>query len=218
MSLPDCHLDLGCGEHPRNPYRRAHLAGVDIRALATTPGFDYRVANLVLQPIPWADGSFGSVSAFDFLEHVPRILMTPDGRDTVFPFVRLMQEIWRVLAPGGLFYALTPAWPHPEAFVDPTHVNIITDATHEYFCGPEPLAGMYGFGGRFEARRVAWVHPHDAYSAIPGSPENRRPHTGMKKFTRDLRAFSRSLRGKTDSSRRKVYLLWELEAVKDAPR
>lgn len=214
MPLPDTHLDLGCGAKPRNPYGRARLAGIDIRPLSASPVFDYRVGNLVLDPIPWADDSFGSVSAFDFLEHVPRLLPTPDGRATVFPFVRLMDEIWRVLAPGGLFYALTPAFPNAEAFVDPTHVNIIAQGTHEYFCGTYPPARMYGFSGRFEACRVEWTHPFDAYAAHPGSLENRRPHTGMKKFARDLRAFSRGLRGKSDSSRRKPYLRWELMAIK----
>lgn len=103
MSLPDFHLDLGCGDRPRNPYGRARLAGVDIRPLPAGSHFEYRVANLALQPIPFPDDSFGSVSAFDFIEHMPRVLMAPDGAGTVFPFVRLMDEIWRVLAPGGAF-------------------------------------------------------------------------------------------------------------------
>ena len=218
MALPDHHLDLGCGKFPRNPYQRARLSGIDIRAMPETGGFDYKVANLVVQPIPFADDLFGSVSAFDFVEHVPRILATPDGSGTVFPFVRLMQEVWRVLAPGGLFYALTPAFPNPEAFVDPTHVNIITDATHAYFCGAEPLGRMYGFTGRFEARRAQWSHVDEAYSALAGTSENRRPHTGLKGASRGLRALSRRLRGKTDPRARKIYFLWELEAVKDARR
>ncbi|MDQ3205818.1 MAG: hypothetical protein M3Q40_04805 [Pseudomonadota bacterium] len=41
----------------------------------------------MLEPIPYPDGSFGSVSAYDFLEHVPRIFPSADGRATVFPFV-----------------------------------------------------------------------------------------------------------------------------------
>jgi SAM-dependent methyltransferase len=216
MSLPDHHLDLGCGLRPRNPYGRARLSGVDIRPLSATAEFDYRVANLALDPVPFADDTFGSVSAFDFIEHVPRILTTPDGRATVFPFVRLMQEVWRVLAPGGLLYALTPAFPNPEAFVDPTHVNIITDQTHDYFCGEEPVARMYGFGGRFRARRAEWVHVVDAYSAIAGSPENRKPPTAPQRMARGLRSVSRVLRGRT-SRDRKVYFLWELEAVKGVP-
>jgi SAM-dependent methyltransferase len=217
MKLPDRHLDLGCGRFPRNPYQRGELSGIDVRPATDIRDFDYRVANLALHPIPFADSTFGSVSAYDFIEHVPRILATADGAGTRFPFVELMQEVWRVLAPGGLFYALTPAYPHPEAFADPTHVNIITEQTHHYFCGPSPLGRMYGFDGTFDVLRVEWVRIGDAYSAVPGSSENRRTHTGMKRMARNLRSLSRRLRGVDDPGDCRSYLLWELRAVKPAP-
>ncbi|HAI58830.1 MAG TPA: hypothetical protein DCM32_03015 [Xanthomonadaceae bacterium] len=214
--LPDRHLDLGCGKFPRNPYGRGELAGVDVRPLSGSDTFDYRIANLALQPIPFEDDHFGSVSAFDFIEHVPRLLPTADGKATVFPFIRLMDEVWRVLAPGGRFYALTPAYPHAEAFTDPTHVNIITDGTHAYFCGASPLARMYGFRGRFEALRAEPVHLVEHYAADAGATENRTVprHRGLKGFSRRLRALSRQLRGKHPLGERRPYLLWELEAVK----
>ncbi len=147
------HLDLGCGPCPRNPYHCDEVHAVDI---ALVPGVDasrFRPANLSLEPIPHPDSRFDSVSAFDFLEHVPRVLVTPDGRGTRFPFVELMNQIHRVLKPNGLFYALTPAYPSPEAFQDPTHVNVITEGTWAYFCGPSPQARPYGFTGNFEMRR-----------------------------------------------------------------
>jgi SAM-dependent methyltransferase len=212
MNLPDRHLDLGCGAQPRNPYGRGQLCGVDIRALSGKHEFDYRVANLALDPIPFEDDSFGSVSAFDFLEHIPRILATNDGRDTFFPFIRLMDEIWRVLAPGGRFYALTPCYPHAEAFVDPTHVNIITEQTHAYFCGADALGRMYGFTGNFRAIRARWVQRGEAYSALPGSAQN---YSTGNRIARRLRSVSRMLRGKQATSK-PPYFLWELEALKPA--
>lgn len=215
MSSSDRHLDLGCGKFPRNPYGRARLHGIDVRPPPAAAGYEHRVANLVVDPIPYADSSFASVSAYDFIEHVPRVLPTADGRGTVFPFIRLMNEIWRVLEPAGRLYALTPAYPNPEAFTDPTHVNIITDRTHEYFCGPDALGRMYGFTGHFRLLRCDWAHIEEHYSAIPGSPENRPPRRGVKRIARALRAFSRRLRGRGDRGRR-IYLLWEFEAVKDA--
>ena len=211
MAVPDRHLDLGCGEIPRNPYSRAQLCGVDVRPIAAQ-GFEYKVANLFVDPIPYGDDSFGSVSAYDFIEHVPRLLATADGRNTTFPFIRLMNEIWRVLAPGGRFYALTPAYPNAEAFTDPTHVNVITEQTHTYFCGEEPLGRMYGFNGAFRALDVRRVYRSDAYSAIAGSAEN---NSRAKSFSRKLRSFSRWLRGKQPSFK-PAYLLWELEAIKPA--
>ena len=217
--LPDRHLDLGCGKFPRNPYSRGTLCGVDIRALphqssSELPDFDYRVANLAIDPIPFDDHSFGSVSAYDFIEHVPRILLSADGRNTVFPFIRLMDEIWRVLAPGGRFYALTPAYPNAEAFTDPTHVNIITDQTHTYFCGDEPLGGIYGFNGYFRALDVRWMPRAKAHSPTAGPPQ---VLPFAKRFAHGLRSFSRALRG-NQTADKPVYLLWELEAVKHAAR
>jgi SAM-dependent methyltransferase len=213
MASPDRHLDLGCGKFPRNPYGRAVVCGVDIRALAEAPGFELRTANLAIEPIPYEDGSFASVSAYDFLEHVPRILPTADGTDTTFPFVRVMNEIWRVLAPGGRLYALTPAYPHPAAFADPTHVNIVTDTTHEYFCGENPPGRMYGFVGHYRLLRAERVRIDDHYSAIAGSRENRAAPSGPRRLAHAFRDTLRRLRGKQVADDL-PYLLWEFEAVK----
>jgi SAM-dependent methyltransferase len=162
-ALPDRHLDLGCGGRPRNPYQRRHLFGVDINASANAAGAHIVAANLAVNRIPFPDGHFGSVSAYDFLEHVPRILPTAGGEGTRFPFIELMNEIWRVLAPGGLLYAVTPAYPHPAAFQDPTHVNILTEESHHYFTVPRLLARMYGFNGAFELVRQVRIRPRPDY-------------------------------------------------------
>ncbi|MEO6033405.1 MAG: methyltransferase domain-containing protein, partial [Burkholderiaceae bacterium] len=168
------HLDLGCGPMPRNPYQCDEAHGIDI---ALPPHIDphlFKSANLSLEPIPHAASSFDSISAFDFLEHVPRVLVTPDGRATRFPFVELMSEIHRVLKPNGRFYAVTPAFPRAEAFHDPTHVNFVTDGTWAYFCGAEPAARMYGYTGCFEMIANEWgLHPEALTPGVPLSPERR---------------------------------------------
>ena len=196
--VADRHLDLGCGTLPRNPYGRKALFGVDIRRLESTAtaAFEFAAANLSFEPIPFGDSAFASVSAFDFLEHIPRVLNGAEPNTTVFPFVRLMNEVWRVLAPGGLFYALTPCYPGLEAFTDPTHVNVITECTHAYFCGAEPTGRMYGFDGRFAVRRAQWVIPEHSRTAAQ--------LTRKQSWDRWRRARQRKL----------VYFLWELEAVK----
>lgn len=188
------HLDLGCGSVPRNPYQRSELFGIDLAVNA--PRGNFKSANLAVEPIPFADGLFDSVSAYDFLEHVPRILATADGCSTRAPFIDLMNEIWRVLAPGGLFYASTPAYPHHAAFQDPTHVNIITSDTHHYFTRPTLTARMYGFVGDFEVRRVMRVKPQHDYQ-----PE-------FKGFVERWRQRSRERRGACS------HLVWEFEACK----
>ena len=190
------HLDMGCGPRPRNPYRCNEVHAIDI---AMQPGCDerlFRRANLSVAAIPHADASFDSVSAYDFLEHVPRVLPTTDGLGTRFPFVELMSEIHRVLKPGGRFYAVTPGYPRAEAFTDPTHVNILTDETHLYFTEPELGASMYGFTGRFKALRVMWIRKKLDFE----------PHT--LGWRHALRRFGDVL------MRRRAHLLWEFEALK----
>ena len=146
------HLDLGCGSSPRNPYRCDEVCGIDIALPTRLDPRLFRCANLCVDPIPHQDSSFDSISAYDFLEHIPRVLGTQDQRGTRFPFVELMNEIHRVLKPEGRFYAVTPAFPRREAFQDPTHVNFLTKGTCDYFCGEDPGARIYGFQGNFEQK------------------------------------------------------------------
>ena len=190
------HLDLGCGPVPRNPYQRDELFGVDLSGSAD--GGPIRKANLVMQAIPFADNSFESVSAYDFLEHVPRVMPTADGQNTRFPFIELMNEVWRVLKPGGLLYAITPVYPSKAAFQDPTHVNIMTVDTHTYFTRPQNMAAMYGFTGDFLARRVQLTRPNPQVAFIP-------PPAG---WWEELRLAHRTWRGACG------HLIWEFEAVK----
>ncbi|WP_151448376.1 methyltransferase domain-containing protein [Lacisediminimonas profundi] len=195
------HLDLGCGLKPKNPYGYETLFGIDIRAREADPsGATVIGANLATQPIPFADDSFDSVSAYDFFEHIPRVALDYASNTSRFPFVELMSEIWRVLKPDGLLYAITPAFPSEKALRDPTHVNIITRKTHRYFTQPDVLGRMYGFKGQFQLVRQAWVHPRDAYEPMnPG-------------IGRRLRNLTERLSGEQS------HLIWELKAVKDTPR
>jgi SAM-dependent methyltransferase len=194
-TITGTHLDLGCGQQPRNPYGRQKLFGVDVHhGIPTRPEVTYCQANLTLNPIPFSDNTFDSVSAFDFIEHVPR-QMVVDNRVTL-PFLALMDEIWRVLKANGLFYAVTPAYPSPQALQDPTHVNIITNKTHEYFCGNEAYGRNYGFAGNFEPVRVEWVDTKNALTADVS-------------FRKALRTLHRRItRGRLS------HLLWELRALK----
>ena len=145
------HLDIGCGSNPRNPFHCSELYGVDVIS-QEGEGFHYRQCNILLEKLPFSDAMFDSVSCFDFLEHIPRVVVGVDR--TRFPFVEFMNEVYRILKPGGIFYAITPYYPRPEAFVDPTHVNFITPNTHSYFTEPDYGASVYGFTGKFRALQV----------------------------------------------------------------
>ncbi len=148
-------LDLGCGPTPKNPFNADELFGIDVREDLDA---NIKRADLVIEPIPFENDYFEYVTAHDFLEHIPRIIYAPHRRNA---FVELMNEIYRVLKVGGQFLSFTPAYPHPEAFRDPTHVNIITDQTFQaYFDNVNRWASGYGFNGAFEIKLQEWRGPH----------------------------------------------------------
>lgn len=138
-------LDLGCGTVPRNPFQAKNLFGIDIRE-DLARGIKY--ADLAIEPIPFEEKKFDVITAYDFLEHIPRVVYLPQRR---FSFVELMNEIYRTLKPGGIFFSLTPIFPYATAFRDPTHVNFLTEETFPlYFDDQNKLAAMYGFKGSFK--------------------------------------------------------------------
>ncbi|MEY8878676.1 MAG: class I SAM-dependent methyltransferase [Leptothrix sp. (in: b-proteobacteria)] len=148
-------LDLGCGRQPRNPFNATEVYGIDVRDDAEAHVVK---ADLVVEPIPFPDNSFDYVTAHDFLEHVPRLIYVPQRRNA---FIEVMNEVYRVLKPGGVFLSFTPAYPHSAAFCDPTHVNVITEETFpNYFDNQRCWAVIYGFTGRFEILSQEWRGVH----------------------------------------------------------
>ena len=126
--------------------------GIDIRE-----DIDSKIykADLSIEKIPFDNNYFDAVTAFDFIEHVPRIIYSPQRR---FCFVELMNEVYRVLKPNGLFFSFTPAFPASAAWRDPTHVNIITEETFPlYFDDKNRMASIYGFNGYFKIKEQS-VH------------------------------------------------------------
>lgn len=152
-----CSLDLGCGKEIRNPFNADAAFGIDIIQQAVP---NYVACDLFRSPIPFQDNTFDFVTAYDFIEHVPRQAF--DMEKSRIPFVELMDEIHRVLKPGGIFFSDTPCIPEDLTkegatrdlhlvFADPTHVNIISLYTYKfYFCAPHCWASAYGFKGSFE--------------------------------------------------------------------
>ena len=145
-------LDLGCGPNPNNPFKANEIYGVDILSNLAP---NIAAADLAIEPIPFPTDYFEYVTAYQFIEHVPRVIYAPTRRNA---FVELMNEIYRVLKKDGIFLSVTPAYPHNEAFRDPTHVNIITEETFKfYFSTPYCWASIYGFTGNFHFIRQEWM-------------------------------------------------------------
>lgn len=148
-------LDLGCGPQPNNKFDAIEVYGIDVRP---DLGVNIRSCDLTVEDIPFESEYFDFVTAFDFIEHVPRVIYSPRRRNS---FVELMNEIYRVLKVGGLFFSSTPAYPNPAAFQDPTHVNIITAETFPcYFDDTRRWAAMYGFKGAFQIHTQIWNGQH----------------------------------------------------------
>jgi len=135
-------LDLGCGQNPRNTFSAQEVYGVDIDSALNKNNKRILTADLVIEAIPAADNSFDYITAFDFIGHVPHLVQAPDRR---YSFIELMNEIWRVLKPGGIFLSVTPA------FRDPAQINSITEETFlKDFDNRYRRASIHGFMGYFE--------------------------------------------------------------------
>ena len=105
-------LNLGCNDRSFPGF-----IGVDV---APGRGVD-QLADLT-QPWPWADSSVDEVLAFDIFEHLP------DKRQT-------MNELWRVLKPGGVAKIQVPhATDGDGGHCDPTHCSYWTTSDFEYYC------------------------------------------------------------------------------------
>lgn len=149
-------LDIGSGPEPRNPFDADEVLGVDIRSYESNGKI--RKCAIGSEDLPFEDRYFDIVSAFDVLEHIPRASRYHD--ETIYPFVEAMNEIWRVLKLGGLFYSETPCYPMKEAFQDPTHVNIMTEDTLKLYFAERGWARIYGFKGSFRLVLECWKGSH----------------------------------------------------------
>lgn len=148
--MPPLRLNLGCGADIRPGW-----VNLDNRPL---PGVDV-VHNILHLPWPFPDAHFEEVHAKDVFEHVPchYSYLTeagqgrPDKLDPRFEMVRfemppawlvlyckdpllvVLEEVHRVLAPGGV---LSIQWPIP------TQANQFGDLTHYRAMDPEAFAKL----------------------------------------------------------------------------
>jgi O-antigen biosynthesis protein len=110
------------------------------------PGVDI-VAD-VTKGIPLPDSSVGVIRAVDFLEHIP---------DKIAVF----NELYRVLAHGGLLLSMTPSTDGRGAFQDPTHVAFYNENAFWYFTDRQYAAFVPQITCRFQVSRLATLFPSD---------------------------------------------------------
>lgn len=75
---------------------------------------------------PMMESIVDEVRASHVLEHIPA------GE----PRIRVFDEAWRVLKPGGLFVVDVPRFPNDAAVSDPTHVSYFVPDSFVYFTNP----------------------------------------------------------------------------------
>lgn len=127
-------LDIGCGAN-----KQPGFVGLDIQEL---PGVDI-VHDFYVMPWPLPDTCAIRAIASHIVEHIPPVAVGPNG--TRFLFIEFMNEVWRILKPGGQFALALPYWLSPGFAQDPTHCNPCNENTWSYF-DPEHHDGLlYGF-------------------------------------------------------------------------
>jgi SAM-dependent methyltransferase len=143
----DAILEQDCA---RRQLRKIDLGGAH-NAPAGFETVDLRDADIccdITQGLPFRGGSVGWVRAYDFLEHIPPASV---------PFV--MNEIHRVLAPGGWLRSATPSTDGRGAFQDPTHVSFWNPNSFWYYTDPNYMKYVPAFSGRFRAEMVVQSFP-----------------------------------------------------------
>ncbi|MCK9532298.1 MAG: methyltransferase domain-containing protein [Gammaproteobacteria bacterium] len=111
-------INLGCGNK-----KEPGEVGVDI---IPTPEVDI-VADLNKYPLPFADNSVDIVRSSHCFEHLDDL-------------VALMEDIHRMLKPGGILEFTVPHVSNIEFFRDPTHKHAFTLGTMDYFVrGIKPI-------------------------------------------------------------------------------
>jgi SAM-dependent methyltransferase len=152
VSTKSVALDIGSGPSPKNPFKADLVYGADLRASEENKVVH---ADLSSGRLPFDDSTFDYVTAYDALEHIQRV--TNENGETRFPLIQLMNEVFRVLKPGGVFFNMQPCYPCKEAFQDPTHINIMTEDTMQlYFC-EQAWARIYGYVGSFVMLDDGWL-------------------------------------------------------------
>jgi SAM-dependent methyltransferase len=112
-------LDFGCGPHKREGFKGVDaisFVGVDSVLNVVEQydperhGFDGPRTPAGYRIWPWPDNSVIEANASHFIEHL-----------TALERVHFMNELYRVLIPGGKFQMAVPHWCSNRAYGDPTH-------------------------------------------------------------------------------------------------
>ena len=113
--------------------------------IAALPGIDV-VHDLNLTPWPWNDESMDEVVAYDVIEHLD-------------DFIKIMEELWRVMAVGGRAKIRVPYMGSWSFAADPTHRRAFHESTFMFF---DPTSSLcqersYYSHARFTVKTYSYI-------------------------------------------------------------
>lgn len=115
-------VNLGCGSEVLHGY-----TNLDINPSRD----DVIECDFENSKLPFKDNSVDELRAIDVLEHLHKLI----------PF---MNECYRVIKEGGVFYIEVPMFPSNAAIADPTHVRYFVPDTFKYIGEYQDTQDMYG--------------------------------------------------------------------------
>lgn len=105
-------LHLGCGD-----VRLEGFINMDVRATSTTD-----LVRDILRGLPFSDSTVSEIYSDNFLEHLPQTEV-----------IWVMNEMWRVMVPGGKAHHQMPLAGSVVDYQDPTHLSRWHTETLTYF-------------------------------------------------------------------------------------
>lgn len=105
------NLNIGCGNRPFEDCINVDKRRTELDAIQH---------DLERFPWPFADKYFDNVYAYDIIEHLTDVVKT-------------MEEIDRILKPGGRVEIRTCAWDKKQSYDDPTHRHWFTLNSFDFF-------------------------------------------------------------------------------------
>jgi len=119
-------LVLGCGRSNRKRmYETGETVYYSKDAVKVDINPDVKptlVHDLNNMPWPFKDNSFDVIHAYHILEHL-------GSQGDYKAFLRIFEEIWRILKPNGMLRAIVPRWDSKWAWGDPGHRMVINEGS-----------------------------------------------------------------------------------------